>query len=986
MRRMTGAEVREAFLEYFEEMGHKRVPSSSLVPGSDPTLLFTNAGMVQFKDVFLGLDKRPYTRATTAQKCMRVSGKHNDLENVGPSPRHHTFFEMLGNFSFGDYFKRDAIRYAYDLLTRVYELPPSRLVFTVYESDEAAYDIWTKEIGVPSERVARLGPKTNFWQMAETGPCGPTSEVHFDLRPEEGTETIIAALQAESDRFLEIWNLVFMQYNRTQPDPEHSGQWDEPLPATGVDTGAGLERLVSVVQGVGANYETDLFMPIIRRAQELTGHSDAERDANIVPYRVIADHMRAATFLIADGVRPGATGRDYICRMVIRRAVRFGTKLGFSGPFLAEVADAVIDTMHSAYPELDEARETIRRTITSEEVRFRRAMDRALDELDAMLANLAASARQALNDLLAPLFGGSRPALPAEPGGDDFSAQITQIDQMIAASGAQKVLGGLLDQLGQGVRLSDILDALAPDSDVRDTLTLAGQLPGDQAFRLHAEKGLPLEITRDIAHERGFTVDEVGFRAAQRAHEAISRGKDGGAFGAIDMGEAYRRALASLRQQGLLADGVRQDQYGPLSHQAHVLAILRDGDLVERASAGDRVEIVLDQTPFYVESGGQVSDTGAIQGDGWTVDVEDARQPVGGLIVHSGEVVEGMPAAGDACLVMVDAERRLDIMRNHTATHLLHAQLRAVLGAHVHQRGSLVAPDRLRFDFSHDAPLSPDELDLIQRNINAAILANLPVTAERKDRETAKSEGAMALFGEKYGEEVRTVNIWAHDGQRISYELCGGTHVDQTGIIGPFVFTAEGSVAQGIRRVEALTGRGAEAYIRRGLRQLSEIAARLGTTPDTVSARLVALQDELREQQHENARLRRRAARLEFEGLLASGVREMSGVSVLVARVSPTAPDTLREMTDWFRDRVESGVVVLGMVAESGKPQLIAAVSKDLTRRVHAGNIIKAAAQIVGGGGGGRPDLAQAGGKDAARFDEALQHAHDLIVAALSAA
>ncbi len=983
---MTSAEVREAFLEYFEEMGHKRVASSSLVPGSDPTLLFTNAGMVQFKDVFLGLDKRPYTRATTAQKCMRVSGKHNDLENVGPSPRHHTFFEMLGNFSFGDYFKGDAIRYAYDLLTRVYELPPNRLAFTVYESDDEAYGIWTKEVGVSPERVARLGPKTNFWQMAETGPCGPTSEVHFDLRPEEGQETIIAALQAESDRFLEIWNLVFMQYNRTQPDPVHSGQWDKPLPAPGVDTGAGLERIVSVIQGVDANYETDLFMPIIARVQELTGYTDAERDATIVPYRVIADHMRAATFLIADGVRPGATGRDYVCRMVIRRAVRFGTKLGFSGPFLAEVADAVIDTMRSAYPELDEARETIRRTVTSEEVRFRRAMDRALDELDAMLADLAASARQTLNDLLAPMFGGGgRPAPAAGPDDGDFSAQIAQIDQMIAASGAQKVLGGLVDRLGQDVKLSDIIDALAPDSEVRNILILAGQLPGDQAFRLHAEKGLPLEITRDIARERGFTVDEVGFRAAQKAHEAISRGKEGGAFGAIDMGEAYRRALASLRERGLIGEGVRQDQYGPLSRQARVLAILRDGERVERASAGDRVEIVLDLTPFYVESGGQVSDTGAIQGDGWTVDVEDVRQPVGGLIVHSGEVVEGAPASGDPCLATVDTERRLDIMRNHTATHLLHAQLRAVLGAHVHQRGSLVAPDRLRFDFSHDSPLTPDELDLIQRNINTAILANLPVSAEWKAREAAKSEGAMALFGEKYGEEVRTINIWAHDGQRISYELCGGTHVDQTGIIGPFVFTAEGSVAQGIRRVEALTGHGAEAYIRRGLRHLGEAAARLGTTPDAVSARLAALQDELREQQHENARLRRRVAWLEFEGLLGN-VRQVNGVSVLVARVGPTAPDTLREMTDWFRDRIQSGVVVLGMVAESGKPQLIAAVSKDLTKRLHAGNIIKAAAQIVGGGGGGRPDLAQAGGKDAARLDEALQHAHDLIVAALGAA
>ena len=987
MKKMTSAEVREAFLQFFEAMGHKRVPSSSLVPGNDPTLLFTNAGMVQFKDVFLGLDKRPYTRATTAQKCMRVSGKHNDLENVGPSPRHHTFFEMLGNFSFGDYFKREAIRYAYDLLTKVYEMPLERLAFTVYESDDEAYNIWTREIGVPPERVARMGAKTNFWQMAETGPCGPTSEIHFDLRPEEGVETIIPALKAENDRFLEIWNLVFMQYNRTRPDPEHTGQWDEPLPAPGVDTGAGLERIVSVLQGASANYETDLFMPIIQRVQELTGHTDAERDTNIVPYRVIADHMRAATFLIADGVRPGATGRDYVCRMVIRRAVRFGTKLGFDAPFLADVADAVIDTMKVAYPELLDSRETIRRTITSEEVRFRRAMDRALSELDAMLDDLAAQARQKLRELLTPAFGSGTTETPApdRSGDGDMAEQIARIDQMLAASGARGVLDGLIDRLGQDLKLSDIIAALPLESELRDTLALVGQLPGDLAFRLHAEKGLPLEITRDIARERGFSVDEVGFRAAQKEHEAISRGKDGGAFGSIEMGEVYRQTLESLRAQGKLAERVEHNPYGPLSREARVLAILRDGQPVESAEVGDRVEVVLDATPFYVESGGQVSDTGVIQGDGWTVDVEDARQPVGGLIVHIGEVVEGNPAVGDPCTAAVDSARRLDIMRNHTATHLLHAQLRAVLGPHVQQRGSLVAPDRLRFDFSHDQPLSPEELDTIQRNINEAILANMRVTAEWKDRETAKREGAMALFGEKYGERVRTINIWQPDGTRYSYELCGGTHVDQTGIIGPFVFTSEGSVAQGIRRVEALTGHAAEAYIRRSLRRLDEAAARLGSTPEVITDRLAALQEELKSQQQEIARLRRRIARLEFDDLL-NQAREVGGATVLVARVSSTSPETLREMTDWFRDRVPSGVIVLGTVADSGKPQLVAAVTKDLTRRVHAGNIIKAAAQMVGGGGGGRPDLAQAGGKDAARLDEALQQAYDLIAQALSAA
>ncbi len=982
MKKMTSAEVREAFLEFYEEMGHKRVPSSSLVPGNDPTLLFTNAGMVQFKDVFLGLDKRPYTRATTSQKCMRVSGKHNDLENVGPSPRHHTFFEMLGNFSFGDYFKHEAIRFAYDLLTKVYEMPLDRLAFTVYESDDEAYHIWVDEIGVPAQRVARMGAKTNFWQMAETGPCGPTSEIHWDLRPQDGEDGIVAALQAEDDRFLEIWNLVFMQFNRTQPDPQHTGQWDTPLPAPGVDTGAGLERIVCVLQGAKANYETDLFMPIIRRVQSLTGQTDAQRDANIVPYRVIADHMRAATFLISDGVRPGATGRDYVCRMVIRRAVRFGTKLGFEEPFLADVCDAVIDTMGTAYPELLDQRETLRRTITNEEVRFRRAMDRALAELDGMLDTLAEQAKAQLMQLLAPLTGAG--SAPAAVGGeqDPMDAQINQIDQALAASGAGNVLAGLVDRLGQDVRLSDIIAALGIDSSLRDELEMAGQLPGDLAFRLHAEKGLPLEITRDVARERGFTVDEVGFRAAQKQHEAVSRGQDGGAFGTIDMGETYRALLNDLRERGVIDSGVQRDQYGPLSGEARVLAILRDGEQVERAGVGDRVEVVLDFTPFYVESGGQVSDTGVIEGEGWTVDVEDARQPVGGLVVHGGEVVEGQPAIDTDCVVTVDGERRLDIMRNHTATHLLHAQLRAVLGSHVQQRGSLVAPDRLRFDFSHDQPVSAEELDVITHHINLAILADMPVLSVVKDREAAKAEGAMALFGEKYGESVRTISIMEDDASRYSYELCGGTHVTHTGVIGPFVVTSEGSVAQGIRRIEAVTGRGAEAYIRRSLHRLEDAAGQLGTTPDVLPTRIAALQDDLRASQHDVARLHRRVAWLAF-GQLMQDASVICGVVVLVAQVESTTADTLREMTDWFRDRVDSGIVVLGTVAETGKPQLVAAATKDLKGRVHAGNVIKSAAQIVGGGGGGRPDMAQAGGKDPEKLDAALQHARDLIAQAL---
>jgi alanyl-tRNA synthetase len=976
MKKMTSAEVREAFLDFFEEMHHKRVASSSLVPGNDPTLLFTNAGMVQFKDVFLGLDKRPYTRATTSQKCMRVSGKHNDLENVGPSPRHHTFFEMLGNFSFGDYFKRDAIRYAYDLLTRVYEMPESRLIFTVHTSDDEAYHIWLDDIGVPASQIYRMGDKTNFWQMADVGPCGPTSEIHWDWGPQACScgigEKPHFELDNGCDRYLEIWNLVFMQYQQFEDGHR------EPLPAPGVDTGAGLERIVSVVQGASANYDTDLFMPIIRRVQELTGHSDKERDANIVPYRVIADHMRAATFLISDGVRPGATGRDYVCRMVIRRAVRFGTKLGFEQPFLADVADAVIDTMHVAYPELDEHREAIRRTITNEEVRFRRAMDRALAELDQMLEDLNEEMKAYLNEALAPMFAGAN----VKTSSAEADQAMAQIDQVFEKTGAKGILGRLVDALGKEVKLSDIIEMLPADSAIRDELGLMGQLPGDLAFRLHAEKGLPLEITRDVAREWGYTVDEVGFRAAQRQHEAVSRGKDGGAFSAIDMGEAYQNALNTLRAAGLIQDGVKQDQYGPLSREARVLAILRDGQMIERARVGDRVEVVLDVTPFYVEAGGQVSDTGVIEGEGWTVDVEDARHPIGGLIVHVGEVVEGQPAVGADCTITVDGERRLDVMRNHTATHLLHAQLRAVLGSHVQQRGSLVAPDRLRFDFSHDQPMTREELDEVAHNVNEAILANMPVVSEWKSLDEARSEGAMALFGEKYGERVRTINIWEDHAHRYSYELCGGNHVEQTGVIGSFVITSEGSVAQGIRRIEALTGHGAEAYIRRSLNRLHEAAGRLGTTPEDLPVRVESLQDDIKTQQHENARLRRQIARLEFEGLIQDTQR-IGEVAVLIARVNPTTTDTLREMADWFRDRVASGVVVLGTVADNGRPQLIAAATKDLNKRIHAGNIIKAAAQIVGGGGGGRPDMAQAGGKDPEKLDEALQRAANLIADAL---
>jgi alanyl-tRNA synthetase len=896
MKPMTSAQAREAFLDFFEEHGHRKVSSSSLVPSNDPTLLFTNAGMVQFKDVFLGLDQRDYKRATTSQKCMRVSGKHNDLETVGPSPRHHTFFEMLGNFSFGDYFKRDAIRYAYTLLTEVYGLPEDRLAFTVYRDDDEAYDIWINDIGVDPRRVARMGPGTNFWQMADTGPCGPTSEIHWDKAPHLGVETIIPMMQREDDRFLELWNLVFMQFNRTQPDPDHSGSFDVPLPAPGVDTGMGLERILSVVNSVESNYETDLFMPIIEATQQLTGHSDVERDANIVPYRVIADHIRAAVFLIADGVLPGAKGRDSVCRLVIRRAARFGAKIGLERPFLAQVADAVIAIMGDHYHELIERQNAIKSVITLEEERFRRTLDRGLSELDAELNKLS-------------------------PG---------------------------------------------------------GTLSGSAAFYLKATLGLPIQVTRDIVEERGYTVDMAGFAAAEEEHGIRSGG--GRALGEIDRGERYKAVLAELQASGALGSaGVRYVPYESESVDGPVLALLQDGEPVSSAIVGDRVEIVLPATCFYVEAGGQVSDTGIISGPGWRVEVEEMRRPIGGMIVHIGEVVEGQPRVGDEAHAVIDTERRASIMRNHTATHLLHAALRRHLGDHVQQRGSLVAPDRLRFDFAHDTRVMPEELRQIEREVNEIILANYAVRAEEKSLEQARAEGAMALFGEKYGERVRTISIVdAAGSHRYSYELCGGIHVKETAEVGPFLIVSEGSVSAGIRRVEALTGRGAYEYIQQHRGTLSAVAAQLGALPEQTPERVAALQAELSHARKLISQLQRDAARLKFERMLQN-IEQVNGKHALIAQIDDITPETMREMSDWFRNAVQSGVLVLASVVD-GRPQLVVAVTDDLTKQgLHAGHLIREIAAVVGGGGGGRPTMAQAGGKHAAKLAEALMTARQLI-------
>jgi alanyl-tRNA synthetase len=784
------------------------------------------------------------------------------------------------------------------LLTKVYGLPPERLAFTVYQNDDEAYNIWVNEMGVDPKRVARLGPKTNFWQMAETGPCGPTSELHWDKYPELGEDNIIPSLVAEDNRFLELWNLVFMQFNRTQADEAHTGQFDVPLPAPGVDTGMGLERILSVVNGVTANYDTDLFMPIIRKTQDLTGHSDAEREANHVPYRVIADHIRAAVFLIADGVLPGAKGRDSVCRLVIRRAARFGAKIGFHEPFLAKVADAVIEVMGGHYTELADRADAIKRVITQEEERFSRTMSRGMIELEAMLDTLGAHNLSTLS--------------------------------------------------------------------------------GDQAFYLKATLGLPIQVTKDIVEERGFQVDMAGYEVAENAHSIASGGDK--PMGVIESAEAYNNVLVTLKQSGKLGEkGVAYTPYATPHGTDRVLALLVNGQPVENVIVGDKVEVVLGYTPFYVESGGQISDTGIIRGDNWLIEVEDMRKPVGGLIVHVGEVVEGTPRTGAPITMSVDVERRASITRNHTATHLLHAALRSHLGKHVQQRGSLVAPDRLRFDFAHDAKVDVNTLRALEDEINHIIISNYTVAAVEKSLAQAKEEGAMALFGEKYGDVVRTVIITSQDGdRRYSYELCGGVHVEETAEIGSFFIMNEGSVSAGIRRIEAVTGTGAVQFTQRNLLLLEQVANTLGSTPAQAAERVASLQDDLSSARKQIEKLQRQLAKQQFDALITT-TEQVNGVQTLIAQIDNIPTETLRDMADWFRNAVKSGVMIIGSVTEN-RPQLLVAVTDDLTKQDwHAGNMIKPIAAVVGGGGGGRPNMAQAGGKDAAKMADALITARQVI-------
>ena len=900
----TAAEIRQTFIDFFVEHGHTFVPSSSLVPGGDETLLFTNAGMVQFKDVFLGTDKRPYTRAANSQKCMRVAGKHNDLEDVGRDDMHHTFFEMLGNWSFGDYYKKEAIAWAWQLLTEVWGLPKERLWATCFKdekgeipTDDEAAEYWRQQPGMEPSHILFFGRKENFWEMAETGPCGPCSEIHFD-RGEDYCDKKhvpghVCGVNHDCHRFLELWNLVFIQYSRTG----HAAL--ESLPAKHVDTGMGFERIVSALQSVDSNYKTDLFAPLLDVVRQMTGHSEREMYTNFTPYRVIADHARAAAFLIADGVVPGNTGRNYVCRMIIRRAARFGTKIGLREPFLARAAKAVIETYGSFYPELVQHEPAILEGLTREEKRFAHTVESGMAQLEGLL--------------------------------DDLRRQ------------------------GKGV------------------------LDGGKAFDLYATCGLPLEIARDIAREQDLDVDEAGFRAAMEQHRIASGA--GRAFGPLGGGDAkaFNNVLKELQAQGKLgAGGVACDPYTSPEVRGPVLALFVDGQPVNEAQAGNQVEVLLPKTGFYIEAGGQVSDTGFIcslhspagkgaGGEEWEIEVLDMRKPAAGVIVHVGEVVRGHPKVGDQAVAKVDMPRRGDIMRNHTATHLLHAELRKVLGEHARQAGSLVAPDRLRFDFNHPDALTPEQLEHIEAGVNRAILEDHPVHAEYKSREQAVNEGAVALFGEKYGETVRTLTI----GDQYSYELCGGTHLDHTGEVGAFIIVSEGSTAAGVRRIEAVTGRGAYELIARRFKTLKQTAALVSSTPEGVLEKVEALLDELSSAHKQIAALRQELVLSSFNVQLANA-QTVAGVPVLAARLPESDADTLRQMADRFRQQHPSGVCVLASVID-GRPLVIAALTEDLTKRgLHAGELVKYVAATLGGSGGGKPTLAQAGGKNATKLEEAL--------------
>lgn len=862
---MSVADIRKTFLDFFASKGHTVVPSSPLVPGNDPTLMFTNSGMVQFKDVFLGDDKRPYVRATSVQACLRAGGKHNDLENVGYTARHHTFFEMLGNWSFGDYFKRESLKWAWELLTEVYKLPAERLLATVYEEDDEAYDIWTKEIGLPPERVIRIGDNKggryksdNFWMMADTGPCGPCSEIFYD-HGDHIPGGPPGSPDEDGDRFIEIWNNVFMQF-----DMAADGSVTK-LPAPCVDTGMGLERLAAILQHVHSNYEIDLFDALIKAASRETGEKDLGNNS----LRVIADHIRATAFLVTDGVIPSNEGRGYVQRRIVRRAIRHGYKLGQKKPFFHKLVPDLVTLMGDAYPKLvaDEARITA--VLKAEEERFFETLANGMEILDAALA------------------------------GD------------------------------------------------------AKTLPGDVAFKLHDTFGFPLDLSADVCRERGVSVDEAGFNAAMEKQKAAGR-----AAGKFKMD----------RNVDYAGSGNVFTGYEHLEEQASVVALYVDGTSVRQIVEGQTGIVVLDTTPFYSESGGQVGDQGFIGAEGVQFGVEDTQKIKSDVFGHHGTQTQGTLKVGDAVTATVDGERRHATQRNHSVTHLMHKALREVLGTHVQQKGSLVDADKTRFDFAHTASVTHAQVLEIEKRVNAEILLNEPTVIRTMAIEEAQKSGAMMLFGEKYGETVRVIDIGS------SRELCGGTHVQRTGDIGLFKVVSEGGVAAGVRRIEAVTGENALSYLQDLESTVQSVAATLKTPPAEVQGRLAQVMDQVKALEREIGALKGKLASSKGDELITQAI-DVQGIKLLVAKLDGGDAKTLRDTMDKLKDKLKSAVVVLA-IADGGKVQIAAGVTNDMTAKVKAGELVNFVAQQVGGKGGGKPDMAMAGGTDASALPAALASVH----------
>ncbi|SIO61253.1 alanine--tRNA ligase [Paraburkholderia phenazinium] len=863
---MKAAEIREKFLKFFESKGHTIVRSSSLVPGNDPTLLFTNSGMVQFKDVFLGSESRPYSRATTSQRSVRAGGKHNDLENVGYTARHHTFFEMLGNFSFGDYFKRDAIHYAWELLTGVYQLPKDKLWVTVYHEDDEAHEIWAKEVGVPVERIIRIGDNKgaryasdNFWQMADVGPCGPCSEIFYDHGPDVWGGPP-GSPEEDGDRYIEIWNLVFMQFSR-----DAQGNMT-PLPKQCVDTGMGLERIAAVLQHVHSNYEIDLFQALIKAAGRETGVADLSNNS----LKVIADHIRACSFLIVDGVIPGNEGRGYVLRRIVRRAIRHGYKLGKKGSFFHRLVPDLVAQMGEAYPELKDAEQRVTDVLRQEEERFFETIEHGMSILEAALADL----------------------------------------------------------------------------DAKGGKTLDGEL----AFKLHDTYGFPLDLTADVCREREVTVDEAAF------DEAMARQRD------------QARAAGKFKMaQGLEYSGAKTTFHGYeeiVFDDAKVIALYVDGAAVKEVSQGQQAVVVLDHTPFYAESGGQVGDAGVLANASLRFAVADTLKVQADVVGHHGTLEQGTLKIGDVVKAEIDAVRRARTERNHSATHLMHKALREVLGSHVQQKGSLVDPDKTRFDFAHNSPMTDEQIRQVEAIVNAEVLANAPGIVRVMPFDEAVKGGAMALFGEKYGDEVRVLDLG------FSRELCGGTHVQRTGDIGFFKIVMEGGVAAGIRRVEAITGDNAVRYVQELDTRINAAAAALKAQPSELTQRIVQVQDQVKALEKELGALKSKMASSQGDELVGQAV-EVAGVHVLAATLDGADVKTLRETVDKLKDKLKNAAIVLASV-EGGKVSLIAGVTPDASKKVKAGELVNFVAQQVGGKGGGRPDMAQAGGTEPANLPAAL--------------